>query len=86
MPFSQGVALGYHILPTPSGQMQSYRKDFPGPEFNCQFGKLTDRSRIPVPELAEGALRRLRQLRVCGVTLALTENDGRWFQSPEGGK
>ena len=30
----------------------------------------------PVPELAEGALRRLRQLRVCGVPLALTENDG----------
>ena len=35
--------------------MQAYRKDFPGPEFNGQFGKLTDRIEgTPVPEIAEG--------------------------------
>ena len=56
--------------------MQAYRKDFPVPEFNGQFdgfgwlnaGNLTDRSEgTPVPELAEGAAPRFRQLRVCGV-------------------
>ena len=44
--------------------MQAYRTDFPGPEFNGQFDKLTDRTDFPgpdrtegtpVPELAEGA-------------------------------
>ena len=74
--------------------MRAYRKDFPGPEFNGQFDKLTDRSEgTPVPELAEGAAPRFRQLRVCGVPFlafnidgfqAYTDNDGRWFLSPEG--
>ena len=36
--------------------MQTYRKDFPVPDIYGQFGKLTDRKEIPVPELAEGAL------------------------------
>jgi len=36
--------------------MQAYRKDFPVPELNGQFDKLTDRTEgTPVPELAEGA-------------------------------
>ena len=36
--------------------MQTYRKEFPAPDIYGQFGKLTDRKEIPVPELAEGAL------------------------------
>ena len=37
--------------------MQAYGKDFPGPEFNGQFDKLTDRTEgTPGPEFAEGAL------------------------------
>jgi len=37
--------------------MQAYRKDFSVPEFNGQFGKLTDRTEgTPVPEPVEGAL------------------------------
>ena len=35
--------------------MQTYRKDFPAPDIYGQFGKITDRKEIPVPELAEGA-------------------------------
>ena len=34
--------------------MQTYRKDFPAPDIYGQFGKITDRKEIPVPELAEG--------------------------------
>ncbi len=73
--------------------MQAYRKDFPVPDIYGQFGKLTDRKEIPVPELAEGVAPRFRQLRVCGVLFlafnidgfqAYTDNDGRWFLSPEG--
>ena len=36
--------------------MQTYRKDFPAPDIYGQFGKITDRKEIPVPELAERAL------------------------------
>ena len=34
--------------------MQAYCKDLQVLDINGQFGKLTDRKEIPVPELAEG--------------------------------
>jgi hypothetical protein len=35
--------------------MQAYCKDLQVLDINGQFGKLTDRKEIPVPELAKGA-------------------------------
>ena len=37
--------------------MQAYCKDLQVLDINGQFGKLTDRKEIPVPELAEGGPR-----------------------------
>jgi len=72
------------------GRITDRSKGTPAYELNGQFGKLTDRTEgTPVPELAEGGAS------VCGVPSlafnihrfhAFTENDRRWFLSPEGVK
>jgi hypothetical protein len=54
VPFSQGVALGYHILPL-QGKCNHTARISRSLELNSQFGKLTDRTETPVPELAEWA-------------------------------
>ena len=51
--------------------MQAYCKDLQVLDINGQFGKLTDRKEIPVPELAEGGPRSFvrNELRMCKPTL-----------------